>query len=608
MTRTLTSNRKVVVLGHTIGAKPSNKIQPTSRPTVYAVPGFGQPIVPQALAPAAVRVVERNQPAFAFSASATPAPALKATAGHPPTDEQTAIIAACKRLRSAKGNPSLRILAYAGAGKTSTLKLVAEEGMAGLKGLYIAFNKSIAVEAQATFPASVKARTMHSLAWSGLGLDMGDVENSFNAYSVRDLLGSELASEETSNVKTLTQARLILRVVTLFCQSAAKAITESQIDAALDELVYRLPDKAVEGLEAAETHRLEVIRRTNAKKIATKLAPKLWARLSGWRTLGTKTTFDVYLKVFELSPDLIQQAFRYYDYVMLDEAQDTNPVMASVVAQSKKTTIAVGDSFQQIYAWRGAVDALETLHGEALYLSQSFRFGSAIAESAWRILMAKPSKRPTVKLRGSKKASSVELHDVAVAPVILCRTNAGLLSAAVNAAREGHKVHVVGGLGPVCEEIESAVALFRGRLDEVKSDILKRFPTWKELKAEAETSEDDVLVSLVKSVEGGTAIRDIELLRAHHTDNQAAADTIVSTTHKAKGRQFPIVALHNDYPDQNVLTRRMMAAQISGNREMEKAFLEEYHVMYVAATRAQEVLRVPARYHDWLGHGGCTRC
>jgi hypothetical protein len=332
----------------------------------------------------------------------------------------------------------------------------------------------------------------------------------------------------------------------------------------------------------------------------------LWEKLAGFRETGNPTTFDVYLKVFELSPDLIKQAFRYFDYVMLDEAQDTNPVQQSVVVQSGRMVIAVGDSFQQIYQWRGAEDALAKLHGEILYLSQSFRFGYSIAESAWKALMAKPSNRPTVKLRGSKKESVVELVNVAVAPVILCRTNAGLLQAAVYAAKKGRSVHVVGGMEPVSSEIKSAVALLESRTADIQSDVVKRFPTWKDFKAEAESTEDEVLCGLVAAAEDKEVIQDILLLERQHTDSPAAAQTVVSTVHQAKGLEWPIVALHHDFPDENTLERRMMAAQISGNKDLEKSVLESYHIMYVAVTRAQKILRIPARYHGWLGHAACV--
>ena len=61
---------------------------------------------------------------------------------------------------------NLRINAFAGAGKTTTLRKIAEYASAR-RGLYIPFGKSTATDAAATFPESVECRTQHSLAYRG---------------------------------------------------------------------------------------------------------------------------------------------------------------------------------------------------------------------------------------------------------------------------------------------------------------------------------------------------------------------------------------------------------------------------------------------------------
>ncbi|MCY1208324.1 hypothetical protein D9M68_139770 [compost metagenome] len=76
-----------------------------------------------------------------------------------PTEEQAAVVDAVKA-----GGP-LKVKAYAGAGKTSTLRLAAEaRGRA--RGLYLGFNKDITTEAAQKFPHNTRCRTVHSLAFS----------------------------------------------------------------------------------------------------------------------------------------------------------------------------------------------------------------------------------------------------------------------------------------------------------------------------------------------------------------------------------------------------------------------------------------------------------
>lgn len=93
-------------------------------------------------------------------------------------------------------------------------------------------------------------------------------------------------------------------------------------------------------------------------------------------------THDTYLKLFQLSgPDLS----RRWDTILFDEAQDANPVTSALVLGQRCRIVLVGDRYQQIYRFRGADDALShpSLSGaDRLWLTQSFRFGPAVAAMA----------------------------------------------------------------------------------------------------------------------------------------------------------------------------------------------------------------------------------
>ena len=67
---------------------------------------------------------------------------------------------------------------------------------------------------------------------------------------------------------------------------------------------------------------------------------------------------DGYLKLWALTePQLVG------DFIFVDEAQDLNPAMLEVVNNYMGQKVIVGDSSQQIYEWRGAVDAMAKLQG-----------------------------------------------------------------------------------------------------------------------------------------------------------------------------------------------------------------------------------------------------
>ena len=77
-----------------------------------------------------------------------------------PTEEQE------RALELFLKSDGLRIDAYAGTGKTTTLQLLAASSLKG--ALYLAFNRSIALEAQGRFPPRVVCATSHSMAFRGV--------------------------------------------------------------------------------------------------------------------------------------------------------------------------------------------------------------------------------------------------------------------------------------------------------------------------------------------------------------------------------------------------------------------------------------------------------
>ncbi len=63
------------------------------------------------------------------------------------------------------------------------------------------------------------------------------------------------------------------------------------------------------------------------------------------------------IKVFEVSPEILQQFQQRYQYILVDEFQDTNSLQAKLVemlSSQHKNVCVVGDEDQSIYSWRGA--------------------------------------------------------------------------------------------------------------------------------------------------------------------------------------------------------------------------------------------------------------
>lgn len=77
-----------------------------------------------------------------------------------PTEEQQAAVD-----KFLTGWP-LKITAFAGSGKTTTLRMLAQADRR--RGIYLAFNKAVATEARATFPPSANCLTTHAIAFRAM--------------------------------------------------------------------------------------------------------------------------------------------------------------------------------------------------------------------------------------------------------------------------------------------------------------------------------------------------------------------------------------------------------------------------------------------------------
>src|ERR1700722_9402432 len=81
------------------------------------------------------------------------------------TEEQHTI---CQAARDLGVGASLKIQAFAGTGKTTTLAAIAES-LPQRKFLYLVFNRTAADEAKLKMPSNVMVRTAHALAFRSVG-------------------------------------------------------------------------------------------------------------------------------------------------------------------------------------------------------------------------------------------------------------------------------------------------------------------------------------------------------------------------------------------------------------------------------------------------------
>jgi hypothetical protein len=458
---------------------------------------------------------------------------------HTPTDEQVAITDA------AKTGENVKVIARAGTGKTTILNGIGHE-MPDAKILYLAYNKAIQLEAESKFPRNVTCKTAHSLAYRAVGKNFakrlrGPRVTSRQACGVMGIYDSFPISVELT-LEPWQIARLAMDAVKKFCYSADTEIT-----------ARHLP--WMPGTENV---------RDDLADIVIPYARRAWQNLVDPNAAGLRFEHDHYLKMWALTNPRLP-----FDQVQFDESQDANGCIDGVVRSQDAQKIYVGDPAQSIYGWRGAIDAMSRFNAEhELTLSQSFRFGPAVAEEGNKFLSVIDDGGPMVS--GFDQIDSQVMH-LDAPDAILARTNATVVAEALHAQQDDRKVAIVGGTREIAAFADAAEALMQGR--KTAHADLAAFDSWHAVQQYVNGDEGGDIKVMVKLIDtyGVQTVRDVADAAVPEED----ADLIVSTAHKSKGREWHKVRVANDFnepdPDKGVSIPEAMLA-------------------YVTVTRAQYVL------------------
>ncbi len=462
------------------------------------------------------------------------------------TEEQKAIVT------RALAGESLRVLALAGTGKTSTLVAIANAVPA--RGLYLAFNRAIAEEARRKFPRHVLVKTAHALAFASFGRHFqhqGRIENSTWALrqAILERYGSALSGIAGSQ-KLSNSSFAVLSTLNAFLSSAAPRVS-------LDHVPL---DSHADAAATAQVTQTIFEAMTN-------------------RDESFPTNHDAYLKAWALTTPQLPCNILYFD-----EAQDANPVLLDLVQrQTHVQRVWVGDENQAIYSFRLATNALQSLDLPAYPLTQSWRFGPKVAKIANAILWAKDE---TLRVRGRPDRDDrvVVKSEGHLPNVVLARTNAGLFEEAVALLprlQPMDRIAFVGGLDEVNNMVLAAYDLCaKGR---TKHPGFRFFRKWGELQSIVENGQGGEFGPFVKLVERhGDAIPAMsQALKAAAVADECLARVVFSTVHRYKGKEAPIVRLAGDFPEFCGFNRK--------TRRYEFRF-EEANLAYVAVTRAERIL------------------
>jgi hypothetical protein len=468
---------------------------------------------------------------------------------HAPTSEQHAAIDGFRT----GGN--MVVEAAAGTGKTSTLRFIADVDPTK-RGLYLAFNKGIATEAASKFAGTnVEARTAHSLAYAQFGRPMseklakgqrmrsGDRAEALGLKGPLMMSGNGMGTKVAKNIIT----RVVGDTVTQFCRSADVEIGAQHVPVPVGLLLNELQT-------------------VDFQEQVLVFAKRYWNDVLDPNGV-LPYTHDFYLKQWAMSAPVLG-----YDYILFDEAQDADPTIGQVVKnQTHAQIVAVGDRSQAIYEWRGATDAMDMFGGDTFQLTQSFRFGHAIADEAneWLELLD-----ANLRVRGSDKPSSVHESKNRAPEAVLCRTNAGAIGEVMDSQRAGIATGIAGkGRATQMRNLAEAAHSIQTKHFTYHPD-LDVFKNWSDVQAFVEEEEGSELAPLVKLVDKYGAERLMSAIDKCVPDTEAR--TVVATAHVAKGLEWTHVKISDDF----------VVPGKDDNGDIEEMAPGEARLAYVAVTRA----------------------
>lgn len=518
--------------------------------------------------------------------TAAAAPLPPATDNFPPSLQQQAVY---DWIEEQQG--SANVEAVAGSGKTTMLieavgKMTLQAPMAQIA--FTAYNKKIAVEIEQRLKAkgagnNVRAGTFHS----------------FGFGAVRKL-APRVKVEEKKTQLLIERARpkideslhgFVRQLVSLAKQRAIGVLTSFEDHAAWLDIVEHFDldeELAEDNGNAIDVDAIVQEGIAHAKRILQESIT----------SAEEMVDFDDMIYV----PLARNLRLWQYDWVLIDEAQDTNPArraLAKKMLRPGGRLIAVGDRHQAIYGFTGAdSDSLDLIAREfgciELPLTVTYRCPKAVVAHAqqWVSHIHAAPEAPEGIVRELPEGDFLKLGADALTrrDAVLCRNTKPLVTLAYGLIRKGIPCHVEGrdiGRGLLALAGKWKVTRLDALLDRLESFLAKEtqrlLAKGQEQKAESLADKVETLRVIADTLPDGATVNDlraaIERLFGDVEPGQASPNLTLSTVHKSKGREWDRVYLYG--------RNKYMPSKYARQAWQ---FQQEVNLMYVAATRAKREL------------------
>lgn len=470
---------------------------------------------------------------------------------------------------------ALVVEAVAGSGKTTTIVEAANSIPMTDSAVFLAFNKKIATELGARLPGHIDARTLNSIGHRAVMSKFGRV--SLDASKVRKIV-KELTDEVSIEDGESYTARYYTSEI---CSLVGKAKAHCLVpyESLNGELTTYDSWKELKSFYGVYSECPDDALFSFAQR----------ALEADVRNIAT-IDFDDQLYFTVVYNIAVPQ----YDWIIVDEAQDlslVNRVMLDMFLSDTGTIIAVGDSRQAIYGFRGADSSsmdnmVSTFNADKLPLSITYRCPRLVVEIAQGFV-------PEIQAADNAKDGVVNeldkfgLTEFVHEDLIVCRNTAPIVSTAYKLIRAGLPVRVAG--RDIGKGLVSLVKKIAGRQFHSISmgDFEIKVQTWMrgQIKRAVEQDQEDRIEaiedkgeSILAIVEGSDCTTLDELNHIIEDLFNGTRGPMFSTVHRAKGLEADRVF---------ILDPHLMPSK-SARREWQHT--QERNLQYVAVTRSLDTL------------------
>ena len=473
-------------------------------------------------------------------------------------------------------NESLIIEAVAGSGKTTTIVQGVDLMPKSASILFLAFNRDIAKELGERLPDHCQAKTFHAIclgSWLRYCGGKKDLKEFIDGDKMRRIVKKGI---KLNDIEIELYISFVLKLVGYAKNAGIGALVEDSPKEWL-KLVEHF-DLQIDSEDATISHGIEIAREALAMSI---------------QYADRVIDYDDML----FMPLLRKCTFFQNDFVLVDEAQDTNAVQRALLKRMLKSggrLIAVGDTAQAIYGFRGAdSDAMKIIAREfkcsKMPLTVSYRCTKAVVRKAQEVV-------PHIEAFEGADEGEVKVledympHNFEAGNAIVCRNVAPLITMAYGLLTRNVGCKVLG------RDISKGLVKLINRLKAKGiENLLRKLEQWRSREVEVAREKDNEarIESINDTAECVRAfvgmldennrtvpalVRKIESL---FTDDESGTGLVtLCSAHKSKGLEWDTVYL-------------LDADDLMPSKWARKAWQkkQEQNLIYVAYTRAKKNLR-----------------